>query len=274
MPEGKKKGKRKRASNANIAKKKGPSRISIVLVEPKVAGNIGAVARAMLNFDLDDLVLVRPCERGQESFKRAMHADKVLDMAKVFSGLDEALKGCDYIVGTSDETTQLDRKHLRKAVTPRELVEHLKKVPGKVAIMFGREDFGLFNSELEKCDMFVSIPNSEKYPTMNLSHAVAVILYELFLSKAEVWRPTSSSDFERSKLKEMFEAYMDAIEFPSHKRRNARTMFKRIVGRADISKWEFYTLMGVFSRAIKKIERIQRRKGGPGKEARVRVKGL
>jgi len=124
--------------------------------------------------------------------------------------------------------------------------------------MFGREDFGLFNSELERCDMFVSIPNSEKYPTMNLSHAVAVVLYELFLSKAEVWKPTSSSDFERSKLKEMFEAYMDAIEFPAHKRRNARTMFKRIVGRADISKWEFYTLMGVFSRAIKKIERVQR----------------
>ena len=214
----------------------------------------------MLNFDIDDLVLVRPCERGQESFKRAMHADKVLEMARVYDSLDEALKGYSYIVGTSDQSTQIDRKHLRKAVPPKELMEHLKNVPGKVAILFGREDFGLFNKELERCDIFVSIPNSDKYPTMNLSHAVAVVLYELFLNKAEVWRPTASSDFERSKLMELFVAYLEAIEFPSFKRKNAITMFKRIVGRADISKWEFYTLMGVFARAIKKIDRIQKGK--------------
>ena len=238
----------------------GPQRLSIVLVEPKVAGNIGAVARAMLNFDIDDLVLVRPCERGQESFKRAMHADKVLEMARVYDSLDDALKGFNYIVGTSDQTTQIDRKHLRKAVTPKELMEHLKKVTGKVAILFGREDFGLFNTELERCDIFVSIPNSEKYPTMNLSHAVAVILYEIFLNKTEVWKPTASSEFERSKLMELFNVYMDAIEFPSFKRKNATTMFKRIMGRADISKWEFYTLMGVFSRAIKKIDRVSKGK--------------
>jgi len=267
------KGRKTRKGGSKAGEAKGPQRISIVLVEPKVAGNIGAVARAMLNFDIDDLVLVRPCERGQESFKRAMHADKVLELARVFDSLDEALKGYSYVVGTSDESTQIDRKHLRKAVTPKELMEHLKKVPGKVAILFGCEDFGLFNKELEKCDIFVSIPNSEKYPTMNLSHAVAIILYELFLNKAEVWKPTASSDFERSKLMELFKVYMEAIDFPSFKRRNAITMFKRIMGRADISKWEFYTLMGVFSRAVKKIERVQRAASREGKSRGKKEKG-
>ena len=261
MAEGKGQGQRRKGREGRgvvigTIERKGPSRISIVLVEPKVAGNIGAVARVMLNFDMDDLVLVRPCERGDTDFKRAMHADKVLKMAKVHDDLASALKGCDYVVGTSDSATQHDRKHLRKAVTPRDLVDHLENIPGKVAILFGREDYGLYNRELELCDMFVTIPNSERYPTMNLSHSVAVILYELFMNKAKVWKPTTSSEFERGKLIELFERYMDTIEFPSFKRRNAVTMFKRIIGRADVSKWEFYTLMGVFSRAVKKITRI------------------
>jgi len=261
-----------RTKPSTIRVKKAHSRISIVLVEPKVAGNIGAVARAMLNFDMDDLVLIKPCERGQESFSRAMHADKVLKMARVYDDMGKALKGYNFIVGTSDTSTQVDRKHLRKAVTPKELMEHLKNIPGKVALVFGREDFGLYNTELEKCDILVTIPNSVKYPVMNLSHAVAVILYELFLARAEIWKPTKSTNFERGKLLEMFKVYMETVEFPPHKRRNAITMFKRIIGRSDISKWEFYTLMGVFSRAIKKINRIGAPKEGTKRDKQTKSK--
>jgi tRNA/rRNA methyltransferase len=261
-----------RTKPSTIRVKKAPARISIVLVEPKVAGNIGAVARAMLNFDMDDLVLIKPCERGQESFSRAMHADKVLKMARVYDDLGKALKGYNFIVGTSDTSTQVDRKHLRKAVTPKGLMEHLQNIPGKVAILFGREDFGLYNTELEKCDLLVTIPNSDKYPVMNLSHAVAVILYELFLARAEIWKPTTSSTFERGKLLEMFKVYMETIEFPPHKRKNAVTMFKRIIGRSDISRWEFYTLMGVFSRAVKKINRIGAPKEGTKRDKKTKLK--
>ena len=86
----------------------------VILAEPKFAGNVGAVARAMKNFGLKDLILVNPCEIGEDAFQRAMHAKDVLEGAAVHETLDAALEGIDYLVGTTGFDTKKDKKHLRK----------------------------------------------------------------------------------------------------------------------------------------------------------------
>jgi TrmH family RNA methyltransferase len=240
-------------------------RLSIVLVQPKFPGNIGAVARVMKNFDVQDLVLVDPCPVDEEAYQRAMHATDILEKARRFKDPDEALPDLGYLVGTSRESTRSDKKHLRKAISPRELVAHLSKIEGTVSILFGREDFGLFNSEIARCDILVTIPASKEYPVLNVSHAVAVVLYELYMSKAKVWKPPPSTDFEREKMVELFGTYLDTVGYPAHKRKKATVMLKRIIGRADVSKWEFHTVMGLFSQAIKKINRLEAKKRPKGK---------
>lgn len=235
----------------------GPSRISIVVVEPKFQGNIGAVARAMKNFDVSDLVLVNPCEVGDEAYQRAMHSKDILENVRVFDDLEKALEDFDYVIATTREATTSDKKHLRKSVSPEDLVEHLKNVEGRAAILFGREDYGLYNTEIGKCDIVVTIPTSDGHPVMNLSHAVAIILYEIYLARAFIWKPPPSSDFERGKLEEIFDRYLDAIGWPEHKKPKTALMLKRIVGRADVSKWEFHTLMGVFHQAIKSMDHLR-----------------
>ncbi len=224
--------------------------VSVILVEPKVEGNIGAAARAMKNFGVSDLRLVKPCYVGDEAYKRAMHAGDVLDNARSFTNLDEALKDIDYIIGTSGIESISDKKYLRKNITPKELASKTTEIEGMSGVLFGREDFGLYNTELEKCDVVVTIPSNPDYPILNLSHSVAVILYELFVIEAKRTKTKKASGFERDKLIEHFENFLDYIKYPEHKRKNTTVMFQRLLGRAALSKWEFHCFMGVFSRAM------------------------
>lgn len=223
--------------------------LKVVLVEPKYDGNVGAVARAMKNFSLSELVLVNPCKLGKEAYKRAMHASELLDKAKTVEKFDEALKGIDCIIGTTGVANLTQRKVLRTALTPKELAAKLSAIKGRIALVFGREDFGLLNEELKKCDLLVTIPCSKKYPIMNLSHAASIIFYELF--KKGLKRAALASKFEREKLFDKFSELLDEINYPKHRKENTKLMFRRIMGRAAISRLEFYTLMGILSRACK-----------------------
>jgi TrmH family RNA methyltransferase len=223
---------------------------NIILVEPKTEGNIGAVARVMKNFGFAQIRLVKPCEIGDVAFKRAMHAGDVLESRQEFDSLESCLKDIDYIVGTSGIESISDRKYLRKNITPKEFIALSKDVNGNVGILFGREDFGLYNSELEKCDAVITIPSHPEYPILNLSHSVGIILYELFQPESTRIETKKASGFERDKLIDQFEKFLDYIDYPNHKKKNTKVMLQRILGRAAISKWEFHCFMGVFSRAM------------------------
>src|SRR6266480_4393364 len=118
-------------------------RTRIVLVEPKNEGNVGAVARAMKNFDASDLVLVNPCPLGIEARQRAMHGVDILESARVFPDLASALKDADLIVGTSGIDTESEKRFPRIAIGPRDLAIKVHDVQGTIALLFGREDFGL-----------------------------------------------------------------------------------------------------------------------------------
>jgi TrmH family RNA methyltransferase len=230
--------------------------IEVVLVRPQSEGNVGAIARAMMNFGLKELVLVDPeCEIGVEARRRAMHAaEPVLDRAKVFKSLARALARADMVVGTTGVKTKNPKKFDRISLTPREFVDKIRGFEGKVAILFGQEDFGLDRKTISKCDLLVTIPTSEEYPIMNVSHAAAVIFYELFQAGAPVWKSKRAARLEIDLLVRQFESLLDAIEYPMHKRRKTTVMFRRMMGRAVLSKWEYHVMMGVLKDAIREAK--------------------
>ena len=241
-----------------MAKKKPLSFFYVVLVEPKYSGNIGAVARAMMNFEIEHLYLVNPCELDNVCYARAMHATAILDNAKTFTCFDDAVKDLDFLVATSSIESKTDKRHLRNPLFLEEFSEKIFDVKGKVGLIFGREDYGLFNEEIAACDIMLKIPTSESYLSLNLSHAVTIVLYSIYLQNAYVpKRRRAMGSLEKQKLFEFFSQLLDDIEYPAHKKEHTKIMFKRIMGRAMPSKWEFHTLMGVLSKTLGTIRRKQ-----------------
>jgi TrmH family RNA methyltransferase len=159
--------------------------ISVILVNPKYSGNVGSIARVMMNFGFEELRIVGDKNIiNNEAYMMAVHAREILDNAKFYKTFDEAIEDLDFVIATSGARGG-DRNLKRVPITPKELADKILEVKGNVGIVFGREDDGLRNDEIDKCDLLVSIPTSEKYPIMNLSHAVAVILYEVYAKNAE-----------------------------------------------------------------------------------------
>jgi TrmH family RNA methyltransferase len=155
--------------------------ISIVLVRTKTPGNIGAVARAMMNMGLSRLILVRPPQDDTgEALRLASGAERIIEEAERVATLPEALAGQELVIGTTRHHGKL-RKNIS---TPRELAQRvLPLLPrNRVAILFGREVNGLDRKELALCNELVSIPASEELASLNLSHAVMIVAYELFLA--------------------------------------------------------------------------------------------
>ncbi|KAA0003916.1 MAG: RNA methyltransferase [Thermoplasmata archaeon] len=226
---------------------------TVILTEPKYAGNVGAVARAMMNFDFKDLLIIsQSFIITDECRKMAVHAQKILDNARIVDSFDEALKNVDYMVGTSSIDTKSEKKHLRRAVSLKKFAQQIYDIEGKVGISFGREDYGLLNEEIKKCDLLVKIPTSETYPSLNLSHAVSIVLYELYSSQRKDIEPRLAGRIEKETLYAHFDKLLDAINYPEHKKENTKILFRRIIGRAMLSKWEYHTLMGVLKKAITK----------------------
>ena len=229
--------------------------VATILVEPKYAGNAGAVARIMKNFGFRNLWLVSPkfSLDDEECIKYSMHAYDIIENAKIFENFNEVVEKVDYMVGTTSIVSKNDRHHLRKSFNVKIFAKEIKKLDGKIGIAFGREDYGLLNEELKKCDLLVKIPTSKEYPSMNLSHAVAIILYELS-SFPEESNIILANGKEKEKLYEFFNDFLNKIDYPNYKKDKAKILFRRIIGRAMISKWEFHTLMGIFKKAIEKIK--------------------
>jgi len=234
--------------------KKKLANFSILLIDPKNSGNVGAVARAMMNFDCERLVLVNPCELDDVCYARAMHADRILDHAEIYSSFDEAVRDLDFLVATSSVESQNEKRHLRNVIFLDDFSEKIFEVNGKVGLIFGREDDGLYNDEIKQCDMLVKIPTSDAYPSLNLSHSVCVILYTLYVGGQSVHgKKREIGPVEKQKLYEFFSLLLDNVNYPSHKKENTKLMFKRVMGRAIPSTWEYHTMMGVFSSAIEAL---------------------
>jgi TrmH family RNA methyltransferase len=229
--------------------------INIVFVEPESPGNIGFLARTMKNFGLYNLILVNPCELEKEAYFQAMHAKEIVSHAKIYGSLAELLKTeqMDFIIGTSG-TPGGSYKLSRIPLKPHQLAESINST-GKIAILFGREGNGLYNNEIELCDTLVSIPTDKKYPIMNITHAAAIVLYELFKNKSEFQvkgLEEASLSEKQSLINEMGEM-IKKLNIPEHKEKNGVKTFKNIIGRAFITGREAHTLKGILRRINRKI---------------------
>ncbi len=169
--------------------------IAIILVEPSRGGNVGAAARAMKTMGFTDLrIVVSPAEEGRREDPRtwdearafAHGSREILDNAGVFNTLQEALQDRDLVVGTTARRRgKRDDYH-----PPRELRELLRegRRGDHIGLVFGREESGLSNAELEFCHLATAIPMRSSYPSLNLGQAVMVYCYELAPLRFEVAR--------------------------------------------------------------------------------------
>lgn len=230
--------------------------LHIVLVEPMYEGNVGATARVCANFGIDDLVLVEGPELTDRANMMAVHAKDLLDRADRVPSLDAALEGTDYSVGFTAETATRGQDHLRSAVTLPEAARRVHAFEGTAALVFGREDDGLTIPELEAVDLVTTIPVDPGYPSMNLSHAVAVALYEIAGRDRydPPYRPESASRHEMKVLFDTFEHMMIESGFREHKITHAMVCLRRVFGRTRLSTWEYHRIMGVLSRALKAMD--------------------
>jgi len=158
----------------------------VILVEPNFEESMGFVARAMKNFGLSNLHVVNPkAILGADGRMRGGHAQDVLDSIVEHSSLGEALEGLDLSIGTTAQKSYASFNLVRKTMSPRELGAVVKSQAGRVGIVFGREGTGLTNAELDQCDATLTIPASREYQTLNMSHAAAIVFYELHLTSGE-----------------------------------------------------------------------------------------
>ena len=244
--------------------------IRIVVVGAKFEGNVGAIARSMANFDLKELYLVNPCEIGDDAYRRSKHGSQILDEAKVVSSFEDAVKDCFLVAGTSGVTTKGDRNYTRVPVPVREFAEHCRGYPERIAIVFGREDIGLLQEELNLCDVLITIPTGERYPILNLSHAANIVMYEFFQAENVPRRPEPADRDEKERMFGFFADLMDSIDYPPSRREMTQVMFRRMMGRAVPTKYEYNTMMGVFGDASKIIRNgkpwEKKRSGAPDRE--------
>jgi len=252
-------------------------KVRIVLIETSHPGNIGAVARAMKNMCLDKLYLVNPREYPSGvATARASGADDVLANAVVCKDLGEAVEDCQLVIGASARLRSVNWPE----VNPRQCADLVSSAPDSdtIAILFGREDSGLTNAEMDKCQYLVHIPTNEEYSSLNIAAAVQVICYELYLAAAGmneiesvIVNKMDDDQGVRASSKEMegmfqhMEAALTEIGFlkpPSCQKLMRR--LRRLYNRASLDSTDINILRGVMSAAEgRKYEWKERKKNEP-----------
>ncbi|MCD6208729.1 MAG: RNA methyltransferase [Thermoproteales archaeon] len=240
------------------------SNVIVVLMHPLYEQNVGLIARVMKNFEASELRLVDPaCEVGDEAYRRAMHGRDILEKAKTYDTLEEAIRDCDLIVGTTGKHGKRF-SHVRRYMNPEQLASKIAVARGNVAILFGREDFGLTNEELRKCNAVVTIPANKEYPILNVSHAVAIILYEIFKKKKapsvpEIFQPV---DLREEKVMLQY-LTMLARKVEPEKADKIELIMKRFLASCQPTGADIRTLIGIFRKTLELLEnkRYKRAKG-------------
>lgn len=230
------------------------SNIRIVLVNTTHPGNIGAVARAMKNMCLEQLVLVAPQRfPSAEATARASGADDILARARVVDALDEAIADCRLVVGASARRRSVDWPQLDPRACAAAAWQEAGA--GPVAMLFGRENSGLTNDELARCRYLVHIPANPDYSSLNVAMAVQVLAYELLMtagagaSGQQVPRERASAE----QLQGLFEHLRQAIgdigfTDPRHSDRLMRRL-RRLFLRAEPDPYDVNILRGILSAA-------------------------
>ena len=227
-------------------------RVSIVLVGTQSPGNIGMVCRAMKNMGLYDLRLVNPCQVDHlDAIKFAVSARDVLDSARIFTSLEDAIADCEFSVAT----TRRHGKYRNEIFTPPEIVGKFRGCApsSRMALVFGREDSGLTTDEVALCRWQSTIETADEYGSLNLSQAVLIFCYELLKGSGSAATPAlQARELAGSASLEPFYAQMEKVflkigylnpQNPEHMMRTLR----RIFSRAELDEREVASLRGLLS---------------------------
>jgi TrmH family RNA methyltransferase len=237
--------------------------IRVVLVDTSHPGNIGAVARAMKNMELDQLFLVRPRQFPHpEALARASGADDLLASARVCATLGEAIAGCGLVFAT----TARERDHYFRVLTAREAaVRAVAEAPSSpVAIIFGPERSGLANEDIAPAHALLRIPTGNAYASLNIAMAVQIIAYEIFCARGTIIelpeRETPLAAPEAmARLYEHLGKVMDEVDFRDRTQNghNLINRMRRFLQRAELDGNEVNILRGFLT----SIQQRRRRAG-------------
>jgi TrmH family RNA methyltransferase len=227
--------------------------IRVVLVGTSHPGNIGAVARAMKNMGLTQLVLVNPLEFPHpEATARASGADDVLRRARVVGSVREAVADCGFVAAT----TSRDRDQYFRVLDVRDAavraVQETQR--GPVALLFGAERMGLTNEELEQAHVLVRIPASPEYASLNLSMAVQIVAYEVYRARGARWSAQEpdtplATPAEMELLYEHLGRVLEEINFRDRTAKGGHLMMRirRFLQRAELDHNEVNILRGILT---------------------------
>ncbi len=240
---------------------------SVVLVKPEHAGNIGSIARLMENFNFKKLVIFNPIEEIEKIFSYetqgfAMHGKDILFNAEVIiiqdqedhlSKFKKYLEGFDLVIATTAKGESYSNIR-RLAIFPEDLIFPKSETQLKIAILFGKESRGLTNEEINFVDILLRIPTGFNYPTLNISHACGIVLYEIFkkisvLTIGRGKKPVLYANKEdRLTLYKFIDHLIEKLKIRSHKKENVFFAFKNVFERAFMSKKELSLITGLFSK--------------------------
>ncbi|HYA15601.1 MAG TPA: RNA methyltransferase [Syntrophales bacterium] len=223
--------------------------ITIVLNKPKYPGNVGSAARCARNMGIEKLSVVGNRDLAVEEMKQmATHfAAGIVANIQHFDRLDEALAGFNFIVGT----TSRRGSGRGPVVSPREMAECLIDISrdNEVALLFGPEDMGLSNDDLRFCHLLVTIPTSKNNKSINLSHAVMILCYEIFtarMEKLEAFTPRLAESAELEGMYAQMKALLTKIGFLNPQNPDYWMMhIRRFLSRTNLFSKEVKIIRGI-----------------------------
>jgi tRNA/rRNA methyltransferase len=231
-----------------VVKMQGLDQIRIVLVEPAGARNVGSIARVMANMGLQKLVIVNPqCDWvSEEAEHMAVRGREILTGAQIVTDLATALIDCRMVVATTHREIDLPQM----PQPPKQALANLWQVAGKKAILFGREDCGLTNQELDFAQHYLRIPVAADYTSLNLAQAVGICAYELYqLAQVDVAPILPIKNFATvDQIDRYFQHLEDLLlkvgYLQIHTAANRMSKLRKLANRATLSEEELALLWG------------------------------
>lgn len=239
--------------------------IRVILFEPREPGNIGSVARVVKGMGLSQLYLVNPVpfQEVDEAWYMAHGAQDILENCHVVPELKDALDGIQYLVGTTHRRRDV---RLPQPVPAREAAQTIATISQdkqQVALLFGREDFGLSTDQISLCQLTASVPMATKNPSLNLAQAVQVFAYEVFVASLDEYPPAEIDYAEVNALEEFYERVtrlLDKVGVTPYNREWETYLksLRRVFSRASLEERDIATLDMIFSTTFRYIERLEK----------------
>jgi tRNA/rRNA methyltransferase len=243
-----------------------PMAVAVTLVEPQYPVNVGHIARLMKNFGLKSLYFVRPHFDKAEEAKYSTHGNDILIAAKSVT-LSQLRKKFDVLIGTTAIQATSRLNILRESINAEQLAKIIHDSSTKdFCILLGRESSGLNNKELELCNLIVTIDTKTNYRTMNVAHALAILLYEISKlqpSESPVKKTKKRVELASQKDIDLLLQYVsrlaDAGNYDLHKKPLLEAAAKKLLAKSAPTTKDIMLLMSLVRKSLLAIERLQQK---------------